>query len=258
MIYLCTIMTSTAHSGSNFLFSQSQEFSSPYVSVSGNGSKLPVMESNASKYRYRVQSSHFRKDNDHYDKKEINALVLRNLDGRVTQVNEILATTLFLDTAFGFQINNQFLSNFFQSFLSSTGLLDPADFASKVSTCTFLNQMISTINVFLQATKEPDLENFQPQHYFTSLHSTRPIMGSKVKQKPDLVLVHLIDGCLRQGTLHWHDIQTLIEHTCEPKPPIPRNSSKQKLPNILLPAQMRFHYHPLHHSQRFPYCCGRP
>ena len=78
--------------------------------------------------------------------------------------------------------------------------------------------MIATINAFLQATKEPDLENFQPQCYFTSLHSTRPIMGSKVKWKPDLVLIHLIDGCLRQGTLHWHNIQTLVKHTCEPKP----------------------------------------
>ena len=45
-------------------------------------------------------------------------------------------------------------------------------------------------------------------------------MGSKVKQKPDLVLVYLIDGCLRQGTLHWHDIQTLVKHTREPKPPM--------------------------------------
>ena len=45
-------------------------------------------------------------------------------------------------------------------------------------------------------------------------------MGSKVKWKPDLVLIHLIDGCLRQGTLHWHDIQTLVKHTCEPKPPM--------------------------------------
>ena len=45
-------------------------------------------------------------------------------------------------------------------------------------------------------------------------------MGSKVKRKPDLVLVCLIDGCLRQGTLHWHNIQTLVEHTREPKPPM--------------------------------------
>ena len=99
-------MTSAAHSGSNFLSSQSQEFSSPYVSISGNKSELPVMESNASKYKYRVQSSHFCKDNDHYNEKEINALVLCNLDGCVTQVNEILATTLFPDTAFGFLIND--------------------------------------------------------------------------------------------------------------------------------------------------------
>ena len=99
-------MTSTAYSGSNFLSSQSQEFPSPYVSISGNESKLPVMKSNASKYKYCVQSSCFCEDNDHYNEKEIDALVLRNLDGRVTQVNEILATTLFPDTAFGFLIND--------------------------------------------------------------------------------------------------------------------------------------------------------
>ena len=97
------------------------------------------MESNASKYKYHVQSSHFCKDNDHYDEKKIDALVLRNLDGHVTQVNKILATILFPDTAFGFPINDQFFSNIFWSFLSSTGLLDPADFASEASTCMFLN-----------------------------------------------------------------------------------------------------------------------
>ena len=118
------------------------------------------MESNASKYKYHVQSSRFCKDNNYYDEKEIDALALRNLDGRVTQVNKILATTLFPDTAFGFPINDQFLPNFFRSFLSSTGLLDPVDFASEASTCAFLNRMIATINAFLQATKEPNLENF--------------------------------------------------------------------------------------------------
>jgi Fungal protein kinase len=94
------------------------------------------------------------------------------------------------------------------------------NFATEKSTCIFLNRMIATIDVFLQATKEPDLENFQPQRYFTALHSTTPIAGSKVKWKPDLVLVRLIDGCIRQGTLHWHDIQTLVEHTREVKPPM--------------------------------------
>jgi hypothetical protein len=145
---------------------------------------------------------------------------LHNLDERVTQVSEILATNLFPDTAFGFPINDQFLSNFFGSFLSSAGLLIPTNFATKKFTCVFLNRMIATIDAFLQATKEPDLENFRPQRYFTALHSTTPIAGSKVKRKPDLVLVHLIDGCIRQGTLHWHDIQTLIEHTCKVKPPM--------------------------------------
>jgi Fungal protein kinase len=47
-----------------------------------------------------------------------------------------------------------------------------------------------------------------------------PIAGSKVKWKPDLVLVCLIDGCIRQGTMHWHDIQTLVKHTHEVKPPM--------------------------------------
>jgi hypothetical protein len=126
--------------------------------------------------------------------KEIDTLVLRNLNEHVTQVSEILATNLFPDTAFGFPINDQFLSNFFKSFLSSAGLLIPMNFSTEESTCIFLNQMIATIDAFFQATKEPDLENFQPQCYFTALHSTMPIVGSKVKRKPDLVLVRLIYG----------------------------------------------------------------
>jgi hypothetical protein len=91
-------MTSTAHP--NVLSSQSEQFSSPYVSVSSNESKLPA------KYEYCVQSSHFCEDDDHYDEKEINTLVLRNLDEHVTQVGEILAANLFPDTAFGFPIND--------------------------------------------------------------------------------------------------------------------------------------------------------
>jgi hypothetical protein len=145
-------MTSTAHP--NVLSSQSEQFSSPYVSVSGNKSELPA------KYKYRVQSSRFCEDGDHYNEKEIDTLVLRNLDEHVTQVSEILAANLFPDTAFGFPINDQFLSNFFGSFLSSAGLLIPMNFATEKSTCVFLNQMIATIDAFLQATKEPDLENF--------------------------------------------------------------------------------------------------
>jgi hypothetical protein len=124
-------MTSTAHP--NVFSSQSEQFSSPYVSVSGNESELPA------KYEYHVQSSCFCEDDNHYDEKEIDTLVLRNPHERVTQVGEILAANLFSDTAFGFPINDQFLSNFFGSFLSSAGLFIPTNFATEKSTCVFLN-----------------------------------------------------------------------------------------------------------------------
>jgi hypothetical protein len=119
---------------------------------------------------------------------------LHNLDEHVTQVGKILAANLYPDTVFGCPINDQLLSNFFGSFLFSAGLLIPTSFATEKSTCVFLNQMIATIDAFLQATKEPDLENFQPQRYFTALHSTMPIAGSKVKRKPDLVLVMTLNN----------------------------------------------------------------
>jgi hypothetical protein len=91
-------MTSTAHP--NVLSSQSEQFSSPYVSISGNESKL------LAKYKYHVQSSRFCEDDDYYNDKEIDTLVLCNLDEHVTQVGEILAANLFPDTAFGFPIND--------------------------------------------------------------------------------------------------------------------------------------------------------
>jgi hypothetical protein len=56
--------------------------------------------------------------------------------------------------------------------------------------------------------------------YFTALHSTKPVSGSKIKRKPDLILVRLIDGQLREGALQWHDIQALVEQTREAKPPM--------------------------------------
>ena len=193
---------------------------SPFLPACGGQSESQsdlATESGTSKYEYRVQSSCFCDDED-YDVKEIDELLVRNLDGRITQVGERLAGTLFPDTAFGFPINDQFLSNFFGSFLSTAGLLDSTNFADDKTTCTFLNRMISTIDDFLQKTNEPDLKKFRPLRYFSALHSTKPVSGSIVKRKPDIVLVRLIDGNLREGTMQWHDIQALTEHTRQLKP----------------------------------------
>jgi Fungal protein kinase len=188
--------------------------------VVGGQSEASQTESGTSKYEFRVQSCRFCDDNDRYDEKDIEALVRRNIDGRITQVGERLAESLFPDAAFGFPINDQFLSNFFGSFLSTAGLLDATNFLTDQTTCVFFNRMISTIDHFLQATNEPDLANLRPLRYFTALHSTKPVSGSTIKRKPDLILVRLIDGRLREGTMQWHDIQALVEQTRETKPPM--------------------------------------
>ena len=231
-------MTSTAHLGSkalpdsfpslplesfssSFAVGGSQSEGSQSEGSEGSQSQLPATESGTSKYEYRVQSSCFCDDNDHHNGKHVDALLLRNVEGRITCVGEKLAESLFPDAAFGFPINYQFLSNFFGSFLTDAGLVDPANFSTEKKTAVFFNRMISTIDHFLQATKEADLANFRPLRYFSPINSQKPVPGSRKKLKPDLMLLRLIDGRLRQGSgIMWHDIQGLVEQTREPKPPM--------------------------------------
>jgi hypothetical protein len=84
-------------------------------------------------------------------------------------------------------------------------------------TATFLNQMVTTIAEFLLSTKKTSLK---PLHYFSSLQSATPLSGHPTKLKPDIMVVPLIDGCIRKGGLNWTDVQCLIEHTLEKKAPL--------------------------------------
>ena len=95
---------------------------------------------------------------------EIKRLVKRDLLNRVTEIGENLAGIMFPDTAFGFPINDQFVQNFYGSFLSTCGV-DSANFDDEISTATFLNGMISTVAHFLDATGQVPLKHLR---YFTA------------------------------------------------------------------------------------------
>lgn len=193
--------------GSN-LFSSSGDFDDE-ITKPEDGAK--------SVYPIRIQSFRLHDDKGDYSSHELKKLVRRDLMNRVTEIGESLAGTMFPDTAFGFPINDQFVENFYGSFLSNSGNLDPANLYNDANTATFLNRMISTIAYFLNATKQVSLK---PLRYFTAANSNKPLKGNSIKRKPDIVLIRLIDGHLRdESIIEWANIQALVEHTCEKNPP---------------------------------------
>jgi Fungal protein kinase len=168
-------------------------------------------------YAIRTQSSYLHDDESTFHAHDINRLLAHDLTNRITQVGESIAGLMFPDSAFGFPINDQFVGNFYGSFVSPGGILDPQDFPNDSTTAVFLNRMISTIAHFLDATEQVSLK---PLRYFTAVHSTKVLEGHAIRRKPDNMLVRLINGYLRETPLRWCDSQALIEHTREKKPPI--------------------------------------
>lgn len=147
-----------------------------------------------SPYTLRVQSCRFYDDQSPFFSQEIKDVIKRDLFNRVTEANEgLLAEIMFPDHAFGFPVNTLFIMNFYNSFLSDSGSLDPANFGDEESTVVFLNRTISTITHFLDATKQVSLK---PLRYFSSAHSKKPMKGHTLKRKPDIILLPLIDGFL--------------------------------------------------------------
>jgi hypothetical protein len=167
-------------------------------------------------YDMRTQSIRLHNDNSTINAVDINRLLERDLTGRITQVSENLAESLFPDEAFGFAINNQFLANFDGSFISAGGFLTPSNFSDESHTALFLNRMISTITLALHAMGQTSIT---PLRYFTAIHSNKPLSGAPIKRMPDIMLVRLLDGCTQARPFYWRDVQALIEHTREKKPP---------------------------------------
>ena len=162
----------------------------------------------------RTQSSHFHDDNTILSVDDINRLLLRDVHDRIMEVGDGIAAELFPDETFGFPINDQFVKNFCGSIISTSKLFDSANFKNEVATATFLNRMITTVGKFLSSTKKTSLE---PLRHFTSVHSTSPLPGARLK--PDIVVVPLADGCIRKEGLSWKDVHALVEHTQEKRPP---------------------------------------
>lgn len=162
---------------------------------------------------YRVQSSLFCNDRGCYNVTHINALLERDIKTRSFEVAENIAETLFPDTAFGFAVNSVFMANFRGMFLTDGLHFNVTNFETETKMSVFLNRMISTIAAFFGATNIPFLKQFQPLRYFTGLHSQTPIQDEIMNRKPDVMLVHLMDGCLRKPPLRWCEVQALIEIT---------------------------------------------
>jgi Fungal protein kinase len=177
-----------------------------------------------SPYVLRVQSNRFPDNQSIYESEELKNLLKRDLLNRVTLTRGIkLAEFLFPDSVFGFPINIQFAKNFYNSFLSNEGDLDPNNFSDEESTAVFLNRTVSTIAHFLDATKQV---SFKPLRYFSAAQAKRPLAGHVLKRKPDIILIPLIDGYLRNGDLGWHNVQAIVEHTREKSVP-------QRLPDTV-------------------------
>jgi hypothetical protein len=169
-------------------------------------------------YEYRVQSSLFCNDQGCYNVAHINKLLERDIENRACEVGENIAEILFPDSAFGFAINSQFIQIFRGMFVNKAGLFDTDNFANETRMSAFLNRVISTVVAFLNTTNNHFLKDLQPLRYFTALHSQTPIEDVMMSRKPDVILVRLIDGCLRKGELWWREVQGLIETTRSKSP----------------------------------------
>ena len=83
--------------------------------------------------------------------------------------------------------------------------------------------MVTTIADFLCSMKKTSLK---PLCYFSFLQATSLLLGA-AKVKPDILIVPLIDGYLQEGCLSWKNVQSLIEHTLEKKPPVRMSETVQ-------------------------------
>jgi hypothetical protein len=99
---------------------------------------------------------------------------------------------------FQFAINEQFVRKFHSiigSFLLPGIFLDKANFRTDVETTIFLNRMPSQQSS-LSLTLHERLPNL-----LNPIHTKTPLEGHALatKQKSDIILTHLIDGCPRMG-----------------------------------------------------------
>ena len=186
-------------------------------SISFSGDLERQMVNTPCQYEIRTQSSYFHDDTTVFSAAQLVELLKNDLTNRVTQVGDNIAGIMFPDSVFGFPINDQFMENFYGSFLTSGGILDPKNFHDDKTTAVFLNRIISTISHFLNATGQVSLK---PLRYFTAVHSSQPLPGNQFKRKPDIMLLCLVNGYLPRGPFDWSDLQGLVEHTREKKPPM--------------------------------------
>jgi hypothetical protein len=178
-----------------------------------------------SPYVLRLQSNRLHDNRSSISSDELKLLLKRDLNDRLTEMKpNLLAESLFPDEAFGFPVNEKFIENFYNSFLTNAGDLNEANFQNEDYAATFLNRMISTITHFLNSTKKI---TFKPLRYFSSAYSSKPLKGHPSKRKPDVILLPLINGYLRDiSNTFWHDVQAMIEQTREKGPP-------QRLPDTV-------------------------
>ena len=206
-----------SESSDSSLTQSSNPSSFEMVSTATNPSTLDFTENPfPTNYILRAQSSRLHDDNAPLTCNQVDALLQRDVDDRIMEVGDGIAADLFPDDIFGFPINDQFVKNFCGSFISTGKLFDSSNFKSELLTATFLNRMVTTIAQFLHSTKKTSLK---PLRYFTSIHSDKALPGP-ARVKPDILIVPLINGCIRQGSgLNWRDAQSLIEITQEARPP---------------------------------------
>ena len=189
---------------------------SPFDYLSDN----QTTQTSSSQYVYRTQTGFFCTDVNRYEADHLNRLLSTDVQRRVTYVGENISSYLFPDKAFGFVLNVDFQQAFINTFLAQNSTFDMKNFTSGETKCAnYLNQMISTITSFIQATGEPTLKAFKPLRYFVPCQDT-PVRGSSVLRKPDLMLARLIDGCTRDKSMTWNDVQGLAKTTREEMPPM--------------------------------------
>lgn len=175
---------------------------------------LQVLARSHEKYIFRLQSVRLPDDNDSMGRAVLDPHLLRDLKGRQHTAVPLLASLLFDDsTLFGFVIDRNLLVHLRNnhSLLDDHLQLRSEVFENEAMAALYLNNIVLAVARWLKTNSNAKFT--QPQRYFSSAGSKKPLSGP-ISRKPDIAVLPLVDGkTLRHDSINWKYIHALIEIT---------------------------------------------
>ena len=116
----------------------------------------------------------------------------KDLEDHLCRAGDNLIFNIFPDDAFGFAINKRFAQHFHNIFLTAGGTInEKKNLQDKSTTTQFLNKIITTAAYVFDAAGQ---HHMKPLRYFSAINSNVHIHDAALDCKPDIVLLHLVNG----------------------------------------------------------------